>query len=166
MGRTARNLDQIPELDYLDKAWLAGFLDGEGHIAIQRTVRSLNNMSYYTPIVQVAQAGEKGVSLIHDLHEQLGGIGLVKEYAPRKKVMRSSAVLMLWGAEARALCLFLLPYFRLKQEQAKIIAEWPLRRTYSKGRKGTVMDTEMAAIQTDLFHQVRLLNAFRLPTGP
>jgi hypothetical protein len=166
MGRPARNLNQIPDLSNMDKAWIAGFLDGEGHIAIQRTVRSLNNMSYYTPIVQVAQAGEKGIALIHDLHLRLGGIGLVKAYAAYKKAHRPSAVLMVWGAEARALCEIVLPFLRLKQEQAKIIAEWPLRRTYSQGRKGTVMDTEMAATQTDLFHQVRLLNAFRLPAEP
>jgi hypothetical protein len=162
VGRKARSLEQIPEWTPIQLAWLAGFLDGEGHLAIQRTATERNGMRYYTPIVQVSQAGEAGIALIRQLQADLGGIGTLAEAKSRREGWRDSATLMLYGAMTKTVCSMVLPYLRLKRAQAQAIIDWPLRRTYSQGRLGTVMDAETAAKQEEIFQEVRKLNAFRM----
>ena len=166
MGRPPKRPQDIPALSEAQKAWMAGFLDGEGHFGVSRTVRRKNGHRYYVPIIQVAQAGQLGMQMLTDLQVELGGIGsIAKRNSPsfrrmaKERNWRRSNTLMLYGPVVPALCRMLLPYLRLKLRQAELLVNWPQRRVLGLGMgHGTKGDIEGEQIQIQLMERIRSLN--------
>lgn len=158
MARPARSIENIPVLTETQKAWIGGFLDGEGHFGIQQTALKKNGFRYFVPILQVSQAGDVGIKVIEDLQKELGGIGTIQYRNSGKVNHRPSVTLMLYGKMVIEICKQIVPYLRVKTVQANILINWPSRRTFSNGQLGTEMDVEVAAIQEFLFGRMRELN--------
>src|SRR5215203_6182657 len=128
-------------LTELQKAWLAGFLDGEGHFGVQETAVRKNGHRYYVPILQVAQAGYSGIALIHAIYQELGGVGTLHNGETLPPAIRMHATkghrfkyqIQWYGPMVVEICQMLIPYLRLKKPQAELLAAWPARQIISKG---------------------------------
>ena len=161
MARPANSVLRLKELTPVQLAYLAGFLDGEGHFAVQRTAQRSNGKHYYVPILQVVQAGERGIALVEALYAEVGKVGTL-QYQDRSNLpgnQQNALQWMLYGAMVEILCFDLYPYLRLKKRHAEVLMDWPHRKTLGLGMgHGTRPDVEVEALQIAAFEELRALN--------
>lgn len=161
MARPAYSVGDIPELTDVQQAYLAGFLDGEGHFAVQQTAKRPNGRRYYVPILQVSQSGERGMELIKQLFNEVGCVGtlIYEDRSNKSGSQKDCLVWMMYGEMVSILCRQMHPYLRLKKRHAEVLMDWPRRRVLAAGRgKGTHADPETALIQAAFHAELRVLN--------
>ena len=115
--------------------WLAGFIDGEGCIAIYRhpNCRNLN------PTVQIVSTSETVLRFIY-AKLGLGSILKRKIYTARAK---QSWIWRTTGSGAYTVCKLVLPYLQLKCPQAKLVLKyWSKHIPYSTNKRDWVMRPE------------------------
>jgi len=103
------------DMDELDIAWAAGFIDGEGCMYLKRHRNDMSNIS-------VLQADRRPLDKLVDL---FGGRVTVNRVDQGKNGGKTHYQWFL--ADAPSICVALtamLPYFRVKQEQARILLEF------------------------------------------
>lgn len=137
-------------------AYLAGIIDGEGHIGINRTKtcpQKRINPRYQAEIIVV----NTDLRLIELFVDQLGG-----SYCERKKVKEWHKTTYAWkvsSTTARDVCARLLPYLFLKKEQAKQII-----RLYEEcDFNMRVLTNEEIAKRECIYQQLAALNDSRRP---
>ena len=105
------------ELTEVEKAYLAGFFDGEGCISL-RTM--MDKKKAKTPSYQVEVAiGQKNIATLQELH-QMAGIGKVYESGGG----RGCATWRLTHIQSRDFLSVLLPYLRNKKQEAVLAIEF------------------------------------------
>lgn len=105
MTRDEADLSHITETD---KAYLAGFIDGEGHLGVKTS-------PYFYPLVEVTQAIEKPIQELH----KLWGVGYLSS---RPNSGFNARMLYKWtirAAKAANLLKEVLPYLVIKRTQAE-----------------------------------------------
>ena len=118
-----KSIENVPELMW---AYLAGMIDGEGHIKIYRN-SSLSRTRHYVDGWRrqyILTITNTSVPLLNQIHEKIK-IGKVKEYhsntCQSKKEKRYTAFLLFEANEIRALLPKIIPYLILKKELAEIM---------------------------------------------
>jgi len=108
--------------------WFAGFLDGEGCIALYRHPKCKN----LNPMVQITSTSESILRFIYS-RLKVGNIIKRKIYDVRAKqswAWRTS------GSGAHMVCMLVLPYLQLKKPQAELVIEyWSGRIAYSMNKR-------------------------------
>lgn len=108
-----------------EKAWLAGFLDGEGSIWIYRQVLKDTKRLRYTAGVVITNTDIKTLQWIHT--KLLGGSGDLSYWKPSKGHLgkKTIAKLRFETTAGKIILKELLPYLRVKKEHAKTVLELP-----------------------------------------
>ena len=107
-----------------DRAWMAGFIDGEGCLTIARQMRKGRPSPAYRVFITVSNTNRPCLEFFKTLYG-----GEIYNIHDRRKDKRGTnwAEAYDWycpvSSSERLLC-DLLPYLRLKQEQAKILLEF------------------------------------------
>lgn len=142
--------------DEVINAYIAGIIDGEGHISINRTKSCPQrriNPRYQAEVVVV----NTDIRLIEFLVENVGG-----SYCKRKKVKEWHKYTYAWkivSTKARDFCARLIPYLFLKKEQAKLIV-----KLYEECNFNIRVLTEEETKKRDLiYQQIAALNDSRRP---
>lgn len=102
-------------------AYLAGIMDGEGTISLSRTSdKTMKRKTSFRPFIAVVNTN---IELIHYLHE-ITGLGTVsKLYVSKNKKHRSFKRWTVWTRQAEQIVKLLIPYLRVKKEQALLFLE-------------------------------------------
>lgn len=130
-------------LSETEKAWLAGLIDGEGHVNYMRTARKGQS---YTPVVQVGMCQP---SAVYQMARLTGS--KVHVQGPYGKVRRVIYVCSLAGNNAIELLEAVRPYLTVKAVEAWLVLEAraqcpPLRPGWEAGtRRG--LTEEMVALR-------------------
>lgn len=128
--------------------WIAGFVDGEGCFSIQRTKHSYDQFAYYQAIVTVSQVVRKPLDEIASV---FGG----KVHSRTHK--ENGRVYFHWtayGARARAICLALRSYLRVKQRHADLLLDVLALR----GKQFQWTAPEVYVRQQAIYAEIRQLN--------
>ena len=148
-----------------DKAWMAGFLDGEGYISIVKQVRKYRPSPAYRPYVMVSNTHREALT---PFLEEYGG-AVYKTY--EKRVDKSG---LKWSdayhwycpvSSTKRLLLDTLRYFKLKRRQAELVLEFiEKRRTFARrNRNGKFGSAPFAKEEIEfrerLVVQVKALNS-------
>lgn len=144
--------DPISLLSILDRAYIAGLVDGDGCIRITRTGRS---KLYKYPEVVVAMT-HRGV--IRWLKSVLSSGNIqVFNYTQCKKnpQWRKQYGVVLTGKRAKLLCEQLLPFLRVKKRQAVLICQFPCEDRRGRGAK---VGTDVLRKRMQLYRKMRQLN--------
>ena len=100
----------------IDLAYAAGILDGEGCITISR--KNKPQAKFGADYVLFVEVGNTDKRLIEWLHSKFGG--RTQHYEPRTPRAKESYHWYLGFGKAKELLLLLLPYLKLKDEEAKL----------------------------------------------
>ena len=122
-----------------EAAYIAGFLDGEGHIGIVRRNYGKAH-AYMRPIVQVGQVNRLPLDWICNRIGQHSGM----ERRANKHPHRDFYNLRLHAGTARWLLPQILPYLVLKRRQAEVVLEFLAMSSVSKNGRS------MSAEEKDL----------------
>lgn len=142
--------------------WLAGILDGEGHIGISRNPGNPKyGYNHMRPVVDVGMTSAVGVLKIQDILRRMGIEAWVKEKKPgNKKHKTAYAVIISAYAKVKPLLELVSPYLVVKKAQATLVLDYINRRQSkiaAQGGKrwgiGEPDEEEMAIV-----HQLRGLN--------
>ena len=101
----------------LQLSYLAGALDSDGHISLQRTHKKRDKTDKYHLVVGFT--GTASPPVVHELFVKLFG-GSVYQHQPRKPNTRRVYMWLLSHDKAALACRALLPYLRTKKRQAAI----------------------------------------------
>ena len=106
----------MPTITDTEAAYLAGFIDADGHIGIMRRTRhsASRTYKYLRPIVQIGQSKREILDWISDL---VGG-------AVSVNCSRGFYNLRLHAGTVRWLLPQLLPYLKVKKRQAEIVLQF------------------------------------------
>jgi hypothetical protein len=120
------------QLTEVEKAYLAGFFDGEGCISI---VARMDKKKAKTPSYQVdVVIGQRDIRTLHDL-QQMTGIGKVYENAGG----RGCASWRITHIQTRDFLSVLLPYLRNKKQEAVLAIEFV--DTFNRSTRDSSQDT-------------------------
>jgi len=101
----------------LNASYLAGFIDGEGYIALKVHKNKSNGNLYYTPILKIAQTDE---SIICWLKESFGGWYYKREYKEDSH-SKDSYYWTLTGTNLKPFLQKVCPYLKLKKKQCELV---------------------------------------------
>lgn len=136
--------DPITTLTVEERAYLAGLIDGEGSIYVAAVGPARMKTVYPSVVIAMTHRG-----VIEWLCERLQS-GTVKLHNStnlrRHPYMKPQYRFQLFGKRAQRLCLILLPYLRVKTEQARLVTEFPCDARIAPGVK-----IERTAINTVRF---------------
>lgn len=133
--------------------WIAGFMDGEGCFSIQRTKHAYDQYAYHQAIVTVSQIVRKPLDEIASV---FGGNVRGRTHKATGRVYFHWTA---YGARARAVCLTLRPYLRVKQRHADLLLD--LLTLHNK--QGQWIASEVYARQQAIWTEIRQLNAGNSP---
>ena len=111
--------------------WLAGFIDGEGHLAYYKRVK--NNLKgtrigiSYTKLLVISNTSPETMIFISNLLKTP-----LFQQGPRTSNSKMIWKIRLYGENVEKLLIKLLPYLRVKKDQAKLLLSIP------KGRRNTL----------------------------
>ena len=103
----------------LTASYLAGFIDGEGYIALKIDRSKSNGKLYYTPIIKIAQTDE---SIIRWIKESYGGWYYKREYKEDSH-SKDSYYWTLTGTNLKPFLQKVYPYLKLKKKQCKLVLQ-------------------------------------------
>jgi len=147
-------------LSKVDKAWLAGFVDGEGYIGIVRQRKKANRQQsdslVYHPWVIVTNTDTKILEYIQSvvLTQKRASLGFTEGHKIGYQVKITKF------GEVIALLEEILPYLKVKSEQAKLLIK------YCKTRGGTRIitgrgsrgKTSFGTLEEKIYQKLRVLN--------
>lgn len=138
----------------LDKAWLAGLIDGEACIAfMRRTDYRPKHRLEVRYDVKIAMACKETVVFCYELIAEIVGEDNVKCYEERRTVKRRRP---LWRCEVSSkqasydLLTTVLPYLRTKRIEAALCINYLDRARHHKRYRATDFDRHLAEVATGL----------------
>lgn len=141
----------MKQLSQIDAAYIAGFIDGEGSIAIHRQRNKNTRTGYaYRSGMRVANTDGRVVRWMADVT----GIGSVHS---QQAVMRNSRLVWnwsLWSEDAADLLKCLWPLLRVKQQQASLLILFQQR---IRGCGGSLSADEWR-FREQCYHESRRMN--------
>lgn len=150
----------LNHLSETDKAWLAGFVDGEGYIGIVRTKKKANQTQsdslLYHPWIIITNTNLNIVEYI------LTVVSAQKRASLRRTEGQKASYQIKISKFENVIELleYLLPYLRLKVEQAKLVIQFCNLRMDAKiitGR-GSRGNSSFGEIEEKIYLQLRELN--------
>ena len=110
-------------MNKLEKAWLAGFIDGEGCLTILKSTRRGKHKDYvdYRPMIVISNTSLRVLNYIQCICGY-GSIYQREHIFPNAKLQHSLHIFR--KQEILKLCRQLAPYLYLKQKHAKIIIDF------------------------------------------
>jgi hypothetical protein len=146
--------------------WLAGFVDGDGCITVGRRqgrAGRKNDRWYFQTLVQIINTDEDVMQLIaHRLETKCAPFTPYSDNPARSENWKPAYRVSLYGNKARWLCKMLLPYLRVKRNQAEIVANWKCRnrgkQEGSTGKGGSDYDAETYEEQVRDHERLKFLN--------
>ena len=144
--------DPLYSISKIDRAYIAGLIDGEGSIHMTRKVK----YGTYYAFITVGMS-DKGV--IEWLANQFGNKATECLYMKKgsfKKTPKPIYRISLQGRRACLLCEILLPYLKVKKKQAEVLMEYPCDARISPGRK--IYGSEINEIRIKLKDRLTELN--------
>jgi hypothetical protein len=152
--RARRPPDAIVLLSQTDLAYIAGIVDGEGSIFVAAVGPARKKTVY--PIVTVAMT-HRGV--IEWLANTLDA-GTVKKHnhtnVRRHPHLKEQFRVQVFGKRAQLLCRAMLPFLKVKHEQARLVGEFPVDARVAPGVK--IERTEINEVRYRLRDQINALN--------
>jgi len=146
--------DPIETLAPEEKAYIAGLIDGEGSIYVAAVGPKRNKTVY--PIVTLAMTH---LGVVEWLSERLEA-GTVKLHNQtnlrRYSYMKPQYRFQVFGKRARMLCEAMLPYLKVKRQQAELVATFPTDARIAPGVK--IERTDINEIRFRLRDQINALN--------
>jgi len=138
----------IPNVCLCDKAYIAGFVDGEGHIGFYKTKDGMTrlNISVVNTDIDVLKFIQKVL-----------GLGIIQKRAIQPKRKQAYALRIRNCAEGLIFLEEISPYLKVKHMQAELVKEWLLSRSQKKhsniiterDRQGRIKKT----VRTDCYNQ-------------
>ena len=135
-------------LSEIDKAYIAGFVDGEGVITLTKAKRTSGKYNIRQFII-VTNSDQETIKWL----EHVTGLGCV--YGGTKPHKKNWSKIYRWqitSAQARALITDLLPYLRIKKSIAQVVMSLPLQKGKSQ------IDPNIYDKQIAILKRVRILN--------
>jgi hypothetical protein len=114
----------LKRLNNITRAWLAGFMDGEGSIQIRQAKSSLSKCISFYPQVEVGNTYKPVMKYIASLFDKPLQIRRNKEIRKRKVFYR----ITFKKYDSIIILKLIKPYLKIKKEQAKLCLE--LYKTY------------------------------------
>ena len=146
--------DPIATLSTEERAYIAGLVDGEGSIYVAAVGPNRHRTTY--PIVVVAMTHRPVIAW---LAERLAA-GTVKLHnhtrVRRDPNLKPQYRTQLFGKRARLLCEALLPYLKVKTEQARLVTTFPVEARVAPGAK--IALTSINETRYRLRDQINALN--------
>jgi len=142
----------MADFDPVDLAYAAGIMDGEGTIGI--TEVKADGKRRKSPTIRAYIAVVMTDPVIPAWFAQMFG-GTINTYPPRRQGHKPATHWRISGGRAEDVCRAILPYLKLKQEQAKLVIEFR-GRTKTWTTK-TLPVAELAA-RREYVSQIRDLN--------
>ena len=146
--------DPITNLSNEDIAYIAGLIDGEGSIYIASVGPNRRKTVY--PIVVVAMTNMAVIQWLTKVTKT----GTIKVHnstsLKRYPYMKIQYRWQLFGKRAQLLCSRILPYLKVKNQQARLILDFPCDMRIGRGRK--LIDTDVNETRLSLREQVNGLN--------
>lgn len=144
--------EKVDALSELDCAYLAGLIDGEGSIYVLRHTGRGEKLTFY-PAISIAMTHRGVLDWVASLFD------LSVSDVPRSpNGWRDQSMFRIHGKRAVALCRRLLPYLRVKGEQAMLIQAFPFENRIGRPRSGRHLSAEIIQQRADLRDQVNALN--------
>jgi hypothetical protein len=138
-------------VEYMDLAYIAGFVDADGHITIARRKRGYSDDNRYDAMVMVANLDEQTLRWIHSLFG--GFLRLRKQQEPNWRPVWE------WSLQTDpTVSLFLkqiIPFLRTKNQQAQVVLEFTTNVTK---RSGHPPGPEETALREGYYWALRGLN--------
>ena len=152
MKEAAKPADPISLLTREERAYIAGLVDGDGCLRIAFVGP---RKQYQYPMFLIGMTHE-GVLLWLRSKLETGTLKLNNHTSlKRNPRWKPQWTVRLHGRRAQLLCQALLPYLKVKREQAECIIEFPVEGRSGPGRS---LLPEMAEHRRVLFERMRLLN--------
>lgn len=146
MPRRANNTE-------LDRAWAAGFVDGEGCITLSECTKKKTGCRWFSAIVDVCQVNRKPLDKLQSI---IGGrIRVLKDEYGTAYQWRA------YGDNTLVALKRVLPYLVGKRRQAELVIEFQKTKRKSWERLAPEVHVRREAI----FHELRALNARRKRVG-
>lgn len=165
-GRTVPSPHIVRELrpaDHwsLSKEYLAGFIDGEGSLMIQKWKDWRYPNPHYKPRISIANTDR---AVLEDIQQLYGGI--LADQPPRN-ARWSFAYQLIWtDGKVERVLRSVKPYLRIKREQARVLSELIRhKRRTRQGRKGpngrffAAHPNEVVTFRESLHRRIKELNA-------
>ena len=128
-----------------NKAWAAGFFDGEGCITITRQKETPNSKNYaYHPIVSLSSSDKKALLLFQ---RRYGGRFSFNWYCPVRSIVR--------------LIIDLLLYMRVKNTQARLLARFLNTRKFYRTFAGNSTPVSEMLKRKRFYAQFKMLNSYK-----
>lgn len=131
-----------------DKAWLAGFIDGEGTIGLFKKTPiekgykkpfSFINRKSLVPTVQIVNSN---LQILEDIKYALG-FGVISRHVYETENWKGSHTLSVRAIdEVKVMLELITPYLRLKKKQAELL--YVYCDEHIKGKSATEVETEIA----------------------
>lgn len=148
-----RNL-KINPLSLKQRAYIAGYVDGEGCITLSKKKDPEMRLGYcFRPHVHVANTHHKSL-LIMQRWTGLGNLCHVREETDRNRKERWQW--QMWSQQARQLLESILPFLIVKKERAKILLEFMRRCRRQPGKMGLSKREQQFQVRTNL--RIKTLN--------
>lgn len=141
-------------LEPTDLAYAAGVIDGEGCIQIHRSRNNRNGRSYYGGHVSVFMCDRQATDL---LHAMFGGSLIHIGSRSHRPACRPGVKWVKAGRGSADVCRVLLPYLRVKREQASLVVEYYSDSRLEHGTSSRVGESEIL-IRDEFYSRSRDLN--------
>jgi hypothetical protein len=151
-----------------EKAWLAGFVDGEGSITISKQIRKNRPSPAYRALIEVANTNKAPLEFI--MKEYGGKIYHAHEKRRRKNGKKWSDAFTWYCpiSVSERLLTDIFPYLRVKSKQAEIVLEFirhiktlnrePIRDKFGRIAGSKHLTKEELDYRESLYSKVRSLN--------
>lgn len=151
---SARPPDPITELSNVDLAYIAGIVDGEGHIGINSLKKAGCRTTYY-PVVAIGMTYRPVIEWLQS-KLQSRSVRLTNPKQVREKPhWKVTNVIRFHGKRAQVLCKQLSPFLIVKKAQAEIVCAFP--QDHQRG-SGYPLDDAIQQHRVELSQQIRVLN--------
>lgn len=146
-----REPDIIEKLSVVDRAYLAGLVDGEGSIYVGAFGPHRKRSCY--PAFAIGMT-DRGI-----IEWVAGVLGTSVSYVCKRTknpTWKDQHFVRLTGKRAQTLCAVLLPYLKVKNQQAKLVLSFPCDARVAPGRK--IEGTPINDVRFALRDQINALN--------
>ena len=145
-------INPINKLSKVELAYIAGLIDGEG------AIYAAHVRSTWYPTVSIHMtsegvlrwlAGKTGAQKIHSLKSR-------SDAHRYKSILKTQYLYRISGKNAQLLCKKLLPYFKVKDNHARVVCAFPIDARIAPGHK--ISSTEINIVRKKLSKQLAALN--------
>lgn len=141
----------------IDKSWLAGFIDADGTVIVERNFSRGNTL--YSPVICVYNTNRNGIDRANEIMKKLGAKPVLREDR-RGDWVGASFQLRVRGRHVLGVAEAIAPYMTVKKKQAELLAEF-INIRVAAGKKYPYGDREK-----EIYEQVKNLNANRRKRSP